>query len=115
MNDLFARRRRIRGQRGQLSIPYTPDGVCKSLQFARQVRVLKLPRFQTSDGVQMDVLHQPTGVGIGLDQVGLEAALKQVPAAPVAVVEAHGVRHLQSAQGLAEIGPGRLYRQVIVV
>jgi hypothetical protein len=44
-----------------------------------------------TQGIQMDIAHQLQQVRVFLAENGLVAVLKQMPAAPVPQVEAHGV------------------------
>ena len=68
-----------------------------------------------ADGVEVDVFDEPTGVGVGFDELGFEAALEEVSAAAVAVVEADGVSDLEPADGLAEVCPWSFQDEVIMV
>lgn len=58
------------------------------------------------------VLDQFPRVGVLLDQVGFETALKQVPASAMPPVEPDTVRGLQPPRRGAQIGAGRLQQQV---
>jgi hypothetical protein len=68
-----------------------------------------------TDGVEVDVLDEPGGVVVGFDELGFEAALKEVTDAVVMAVETNGVGDLEPADGLAEVGERGFEDEMIVV
>jgi len=63
----------------------------------------------------MHVAQQRQRILVRIDQMRLEAALKQVPAARSPPIEAHRESGLQPAQSGAQIGPGSLHDQVVMI
>ena len=68
-----------------------------------------------ADRVEVDVLDELPGVEVGLDEVGLEAALEEMPAALVPAIEADAVGGLEPADRASQVGAGCLEQKVIVV
>ena len=68
-----------------------------------------------ADGIEVNVLNQLAGVAVGLDEMGFEAALKEVSASAVAAVESDAVGGLEPAGSVGEVGAGCLEEEVIMV
>jgi len=61
------------------------------------------------------VAQQFHRIAVGFHEVRLEAALKEVPTAPVAMIEADGIGRLQPADPPAQVAAGCLDQKMIVV